>query len=867
MATTAAASAPMPPTMMNGLAHAPSSSASASAPTITPATLTSTPAASLISSTTTTVASSNAPIANSPFQSAPSSSTTTVKQSSSSAASSSYTHGNTNNIANNTRIDPLTTSLPSSVNGALPVHHDTTSIIGKRKRADSSPVKESQNTTAVSPAQRQQLLADIRNTVLTSLAHLDAGISLLDKPVSPEPSSHEAKKVKSPNPDGLQTLRQRLLSDSFYQSLDALSQDVNRVTNEALEALGVRTDIAPEDEMMDDDVHVKNEAEDTPGKIKKFRQAAQTVIAQTLTHHPYLNIPDDQKSPDATTNTAVIPDDISLDQPSPKFKYAIIVKNGNKTYYQILKKHPETNTPRRSQDEMDVDEELDELQQSDLPPQAEIVRIYENTPRETTRTLRDAFPNIAKIPTSRQDKKPSDRKYQDKGIETPDWLDYGPFMSFAPTYDQGRSTMSVHAKNQYWFALHGEKELKRIRAGRQPEQDAQDEEYQFKDLAEKYEPIPIDPALFEEESENDKTLRAISDLLAELRLKQETRFAKHSNPNVPSKPDGPETEIHGKAIEQLAELIGKLEPGTCDALEELIDSLPESLPIRLHPAPGTLLDTAKVPPPPTPQPAAPYTTTRVSYHQQDAVFSPSARVVPNRSQGHNQYTNRTGSFSQQSYPQTPINRQPYGPNAGFYPPQPAYTQPRGPPIPTTPQQYPAGGYTNSPFSRNATATVPRMASSGAHPGFVQQSNPSTPFQAIRQTSFITQGNGPAQVQTGRRVSLAPQQPQPQVRPASGQGQAYSPYTPGHNQHTFTAHQTQQQILRVQQQTQQQPAQYTPGHQPQPQQQQQQQQFAYSQQVRQMQPSQQRAPYPNGSYPQTPQVRVIQTQPGQPPTPR
>lgn len=716
---------------------------------------------------------------------------------------------------------------------------------------------------AISPAQKQQLLADIRKSILASLVHHDAGLSLLDKPVSPEPSSHEAKKFKSPNPDGLQTLRQRLMSDSFYQSLDAISQDVDRVTDEALEALGVRTDIAPEDEMRDDDMHVKNEDGDTSGKIKKFKQVAQTLLAQTSSHHPYLNIPDDRKSPDTTTSTTV-PDDTSLDQlrPPTGFKYAIVIRNGNKTYYQTLpSKQMEIKIPKRSEDEMDVDEESDELQQSDLPPQAEIVRVYENTPHESIRTIKDAYPNIAaNTQAGHQNKKSTEKK--DKGLETPTWLDYGPFMSFAPTYAQGRSTMSVHTKNQYWYALHGEKELKRIRAGRQPGDGEQDEEAEFKELAETYEPIPIDPALFENESESDKALREISDLLAELRLKQQSRLVKHSNPNAPSKPDSPEAELHQKTLSQLAELVSKLEPSAYEALDRLLEMVPEEIPIRSFPAPGTLPDTATAPPPPPPQPAAPYTTTRVSYHQGEPMFSPSARVVSNRPQGHNQYTNRTGSFSQQSYPQTPINRQAYGPNTAYYPPQAPYTQPRGPPIPVTPQQYAAGGYTNSPFSRNATATVPRMSSSGAHPGFVQQSNPSTPFQAtIRQTSFITQGTGPAQVQTGRRVSLAPQQPQPQVRPASGQGQAYAaPYTPGHNQHTFTAHQTQQQILRVQQQqTQQQPPQYphTPG------QQQQQQQFAYNQQVRQMQPGQQRTAYPNGSYPQTPQVRVIQTQPGQP----
>ncbi|KAK6536431.1 hypothetical protein TWF281_000668 [Arthrobotrys megalospora] len=827
---------------MNGLGLAPSSSSSTAAPTSTPAT------PSLISNNI----ANSAVVANSPFQSAP-----PVKQPPSSVA-----HSHSNN--NNTRIDPSSSSsLSPSINGALPIHpqHDTTSIIGKRKRADSSPVKESQNVTAIPPAQKQQLLADFRRMILTSLAQHDAGISLLDKPVSPEPGSHEAKKSKtSPSPDGLQTLRQRLMSDSFYRSLNTLSQDVNQVTNEALEALGLPTDIAPEDEMKDDDVQIKNEGGDTPGKIKNFKQVAQTLIAQALSQHPYLNVPDDTKSPDPT-----IPDDISLDQinASPNYQLAVLVRSGNKSYYQTVKQSGNKSKGRKqSQDEMDVDDEPGMLQQSDLPPQAEIIRSYQNPTRESVRTLKEALPSFAKIPTGRRDRKSSERKSLDRRLEAPDWLYYGPFMSFAPTHDQGRATMPVHLKNSHWFALHGEKELKKIRAGDQ--HDELDEEAEFKELSEKYEPIPIDPALFEDESENDKALRGISDVLSELRLKQDTRLTKHSNPNAPSKPDRLEAELHNKSLHQLAELVGKLEPGVFKALEKFLDSIPSSddISVKIFPVQGTLPDTAKVPPPAVPQPASQYTTTRVSYHQGEGVFSPSARVVSSRSQGHNQYTNRTGSFSQQSYPQTPINRQAYGPNSGYYAQQAPYTQPR-PPIPVTPQQYAASGYTSSPFSRNATATVPRMSSSGAHPGFVQQSNPSTPFQAtIRQTSFITQGtgHGPAQVQTGRRVSLAPQQPQPQVRPASGQGQAYAAYTPSHNQHTFTAHQTQQQILRVQQQQgQPQPQQFphTPG----------QQQFAYNQQVRQMQPGQQRAPYPNGGYPQTPQVRVVQTQPGQPVTPR
>ncbi|KAK6357115.1 hypothetical protein TWF718_001441 [Orbilia javanica] len=850
---------------MNGLGHSPlpsAPSASPSAPTIPPA------ASTASSSAPSAIANSN-----SPFQSA-SSSLVAIKQSIPSSSATPSHHLNHNNA----RTDPPTTaatasstpssssSSASSANGVLPTLHDTTSIIGKRKRADSSPTKELQNVNNISPAQKQQILAEIRGAVLASLAHHDVGLSLLDKPVSPQSTSHEAKKVKSPNPDGLLTLRQRLMSDSFYQSLDTLSQDINRVTNEALEALGVRTDIAPEDEMRDDDdIHVKNEAGDTSGKIKKFKQIAQSLIAQKLSHHPYLNIPDDQKSPDTTTNTTSAPDDTVVDapRPSPKFKRSVILRSGNKAYYQTLTPKL-AETTKRGQDEMDVDEELDELQQSDLPPQAEIVRVYENTPRESAITLKDSFPNIAKIPTGRHDKKLPERKYQDKGLETPEWLYYGPFMSFAPTHDQGRSTLSVSQKNQYWFSLHGERELNRIRAGKEPEQGEQDEEAEFKELAEKYEPAAIDPALFEDESENDKALRAISDLLAELRFKQENRLSKHSNPSAPSKPDRTETEVYQQAIDKLAYLVAKLEPGAYDALETLLDSLPDSIPVRLHAVPGTLPDTAKVPPQPAPQPAAPYTTTRVSYHQGEGMFSPSARVVSNRPQGHNQF-NRTGSFSQQSYPQTPINRQAYGPNTAYYTAQAQYTQPRGPPVQVTPQQYAAANYTGSPFSRNAT--VPRMSSSGGHSTFAQQSTPSAPFQAtIRQTSFITQGTGPTQVQTGRRVSLAPQQPQTQVRPASGQMQTYTPYAPSHSQHTFTAHQTQQQILRVQQQQpQQQQPQYP--HTPSQQQQQQQQQFVYSQQVRQMQSGQQRAAFTNGSYPQTPQVRVIQTQPGPPTTPR
>ncbi|KAF3910925.1 hypothetical protein ABW20_dc0109382 [Dactylellina cionopaga] len=857
---------------MNGFGPAPSvsvpSSASAPSAALTPAT---TAPSTIIHTNAVVHLNSNntatgAAVAPSPFSTSSSSSIATpLKQFPLTNTSSSTVNGTTSN----------TTSIPFPYPS-----HDTTSITGKRKRADSSPVKEPQNLAGIPPAHRQKLLSDFRQNFLLTLTEHDAGISLLDKPVSPEPNSHEAKKSKTlSSPDGMQTLRQRLNSDTFYTSLQTLFKDLNIIINESLEDLGAAAGIAPEDEMKDDDATpIKDESGDAAGRIRKFKQVAQDLITQAITQYPYLNVAEESK----VSDTADSADDESPTtterprQPS-NYKLAVAVSNGNKTYYSMVKAPSKASkTAGKHTDEMDIDENsTEQLAAQDLPPHAQIITIYESSASlERPQTMKETFANFTKAAQNlRRDKKSPEKRqcdWRDQGLETADWLYYGPFMSFCPTSDDGRATVAEGLKSWYWYTKHGDGELKRVLAGRQ---DEEDEERQFKELADSYEPLPIDPALFETETESEKALREISDILSDLHLKQNTRLVKHNNPSKPSKPDQAESEVYQKAQTRLVELIAKLEPEVCEKLDQILDLAPnvDALPLRTAPMPGSMPNPEKAPPPqaPMPTPAPQYTTTRVSYapYAGEGAFTPTARVVSSRSSGHNQYTNRT-NYAQQSYaqPQTPVRQQQYGPNTPYYPAQTPYTGQHRQAVPVTPQ-YPASGYANSPFSRSTSGTVPRMAPAGGQQVFVHGSTPTIQQPAIRQTHFITQqtSHGPVQVQTGRRVSLAPQvqqqqQPPPQQqqppRTPSAQGFA-APYTPGHAQYTGIAQQTQQQMLRTQQQ--QQPQFHAPPHTPT------QAQYAmyHQQQARPIQPGQSRAPFPSNFQNQ---VRIVQAQPGTPGTP-
>ncbi|KAK6533606.1 hypothetical protein TWF694_002543 [Orbilia ellipsospora] len=867
MATTAAA--PAPPTM-NGFGINPPTAPSSSNPIPPPAAPTAAMVPATASTPATLITSSNPPtnqqppsnrpaigaaVAPSPF----SSTVTPVKQ---------YPPANS-------RPGPL----PSTINGttvtttSIPFpypSHDTTSITGKRKRADSSPVKEPQAISGVPFAQKQKLLSDFRKGLLSALIELDAGISLLDNPVSSEPNPHEIKKSKTLSaPDGLQTLRQRLSSDLFYPSLQPLLKDVNSVANEALETHGATPGIAPEDEMKDDDpTPIKNEAGDAVGLIRKFRQAAQDMISNAVIQYPYLNISDEP--PKIADDDDDDDDDDSNDQ-NRNFKTAISFNAGGKKLYAIVKppKEPAAPKPKPNSDEMEIDGGPDEgyVSSQDVHPRASFIKIYESdTALSKPQTMKNLFPRTAKAVQTIGDGKEKDtKKTRENSLQTAEWQDNGPFSSFLPTSDEKDSIVTASQKSWLWYSVWGEQELKRVRAG--PPKELPDEEKAFKELADAWEPMPIDPALFEGESENDKALREISDILSELNLKQHARLTKQAKSSQLTKPDQAETSVYEKVRDRLVQLIAKLDPEVCDKLDEILDadSSSNSVLLRGFAMPGSMPNPEKAPPPqaPVPTPAPQFTTTRVSYapYAGDGSFTPTARVVSSRSSGHNQYTNRA-SYSQPHYaqPQTPV-RQQYPPNSPYYPPQTPYTGQHRQAIPSTPQ-FPPAGYVNSPF-RSSAATVPRIAAGSSQQVYVQGSaTPTYQAPAIRQTSFITQQTSHGGPQTGRRVSLAPQIPpqtQQQHRPPSTPGFS-APFTQGHTQYTGIAQQTQQQMLRTQQQQQQQQfhaqphtpnqAQYAMYHQQSP-------------QVRAIQPGQPRAPYPNGYQGQ---VRIVQgppSTPGQP----
>ncbi|KAF3902749.1 hypothetical protein AA313_de0203273 [Arthrobotrys entomopaga] len=766
---------------------------------------------------------------------------------------------------------------PSTINGTTALSntipfpypsHDTTSITGKRKRADSSPVKESHS--GVPFAQKQKLLSDFRKGLLLKLVELDAGISLLDKPISSEPNSHEIKKSKTlSNQDGVQTLRQRLSSDLFYPSLQPLLKDVNNVANEALERHGATPGIAPEDEMKDDDpTPIKNEAGDAVGQIRKFKQAAQDMISHAITQYPYLNISDEP--PKVADDDDNDDDDDSNDQ-NRNFKTAISFSTGAKKLYAIVKPPKESTPPqpKPNSDEMEIDGGPDEgyVSSQDVHPRAAFIKIYQSdTGLSKPQTMKSLFPRTAKaVQTIGEAKEKEPKKTREQGLQTAEWQDNGPFSSFLPTFDEKDSIVTADQKSWLWYSVWGDQELKRVRAG--PPKELTDEEKAFKELADGWEPIPIDPALFEGESENDKALREISDILSELNLKQHARLIKPTKSSQPNKPDQTEASVYEKVRERLVQLIAKLDPEVCDKLDDFLDADSNSVLLRGYAMPGSMPNPEKAPPPqaPVPTPAPQFTTTRVSYapYTGEGSFTPTARVVSSRSSGHNQYTNRA-SYSQPHYaqPQTPV-RQQYPPSSPYYPPQTPYTGQHRQAIPSTPQ-FPPSGYANSPF-RSSAAAVPRMAAGSSQQVYVQGSaTPTYQAPAIRQTSFITQQTSHGGPQTGRRVSLAPQIPpqtQQQHRPPSTPGFSAS-FTQGHTQYTGIAQQTQQQMLRTQQQQQQQfhaqphstptQAQYAMYHQQSP-------------QVRAIQPGQPRTPYPNGYQGQ---VRIVQgppTTPGQPTT--
>ncbi|EPS42432.1 hypothetical protein H072_3596 [Dactylellina haptotyla CBS 200.50] len=755
--------------------------------------------------------------------------------------------------------------------------HDTTSITGKRKRADSSPVKEPQNVSLLPAAQKLQLLADFRKGFLNKLLTHDAGISLLDKPISREINAHEAKKSKTlTNPDGLQTLRQRLSSDT-YTSLRKLRMDIDCVVAEALEALGAAPGIAPEDEMKDDDAAPINgnaaEVAEKTAKIRSFGQLAGNMITDAVKQYADLDRVEDQDTPEADSEG---PSD-EADEQEPPYKLAVSLKVNNKTYYSSLLS-PKAKTKKPNADDMDIDDGPDEgyissygISAVDLPPGAELVKIYEaDSSMARDVKIKDVVPQHNKTSQNRHEKRESERRTRDSGLQTAHWIDNGPFGSFLPSSDNGYSIVPEGQKSWYWYSQYGEQELARVRSGVRSDEE---EEKAFKELVDNYEQMPIDPALFESETDDQKTLREINDLLCKLHLQQNTRLAKHNHPTQPSKPDQAETKTYEEVLDRLAKLIAQLDPGVCDRLDKLIADLnpgTSNIPLTSFAMPGSMQNPEKAPQPqapmPTPAPNFTTTTTRVSYappYSGDGTFTPNARIVSSRSSGHNQYTNRS-TFSHQQYPQpqTPV-RQQYPPNSSYFPNQAPYTGHHRQSIPATPQ-YSATGYTNSPFSRSNTTTVPRMAAASGQQVYVHgSSTPTFQAPAIRQTNFITQqtSHGPVQVQTGRRVSLAPQvaQPQPQQhRPPSAQGFA-APYTPGHAQYTGIAQQTQQQMLRNQQQPQQfhGPQTPTPA------------QFAMFQQqqqqhVRAIQPGQTRVAFPNGYNPGN--VRIVQGPPGTPGTP-
>ncbi|KAK6350009.1 hypothetical protein TWF696_006259 [Orbilia brochopaga] len=725
----------------------------------------------------------------------------------------------------------------SNPNGGLPLpktpyNHpartpplDSASITGKRKRADSSPVKEPQNASGtVPPAHRQQLLSTLRRNFLSTLTEYDVGISLLDRPVALDSSSHEAKKSKvQPAPSGLETLRQRIASDTFYTSLPPILKDVNTVVNEASEGLGAPVGVAPEDEMKDDDgVPVKNEAGDTIARIQKFKQVAMGLISQAATQYPFLNVSEEEKAVD--TESAESDGSPFRAQRPYKFALSIVGNSGNRMYSIIHSPRTgRTGARQKKLEDIDVDQVSDErmLREMALPVHAQVVKIYQAEAEAAFRkpfTVKDMLPAHAKTSSPRRDKKAAESKTSPKGLETTQWLYYGPFASFAPTSDEGNAVISLQEKNRLWYSMHGEEALRQVRSSGK---ETEDEDAEFKKMADSYEPIPIDPALFESESESDKALREMSDLLVDLRIRQATRASKPNQSQQP-KVDAAETEAYQKALARLTDLVGKLDPESFDKIDSLLDSVPDSrsnLPAVRFPIQGSAPNPEKAPQPASaPTPGPQYTTTRVSYagYGGDGAFSPSARVVSNRPSSQNQYT-RSSGYSQQHYPpQTPVNRQSYSHNPSYYTPQPQYTQQRQA-VPSTPQ-FPPGNYANSPFSRSSQSAVPRIAAAGGQQVYIHAGSGSYQQPAIRQTTgYITQNTsqGPMQVQTGRRVSMVPQTPQPQPqqsqqphRPQSGQGYHY---TSSHNYQV--AQQTQQHIIMRQQQQQQQQQPHPQYHQP------------------------------------------------------
>ncbi|EWC45504.1 hypothetical protein DRE_05362 [Drechslerella stenobrocha 248] len=640
-----------------------------------------------------------------------------VAPSFSSNAAYSYNSG-----ANGAPLSNKAVPLPSSRTPPL----DTTSITGKRKRADSSPVKEAQHLSGtVSAAHRQQLLSDFRKNFLLKLTDHDVGISLLDKPISPDSSSHEAKKSKV-LPSGLETIRQRANSNTVYTSLPLILKDVNAVVNEALERLRASTRIAPEDEMKDDDgVAIKNGTNDWAARIQTFKQVASDLISQAAAQHPYLNTSEEEKTAGSDANEKHV--DAST---SSKFKYAIALRNnisGNRMYSLVNPPTSATSGARAtSSGDMEVDRASDEqaLAALDLHPHAQVFKIYQASTSSATKkplTIKDLLPHHAKAQSPRREKKMSERRQAPKGLDTADWLLHDPFMTFAPSCDEAGAFVSDSRKNSHWYSAYGEVALQAARAYARGEN--KDDEAEFKKLAETYEPIPIDPALFESESESDRALREISDVLIELRTKQITRTSKQTQ-SAPPKIEAAETELFQKAMDKLTGLLGKLDPDSYDLLDAILESTPNSssnLPTLNFPTRGSLPNPEKAPAPapaPVQTPGPQFTTTRVSYtgYANDGTYPPTTRVASARPPPQNQYARPSG-YSQPHYPpQTPVNRQPYAHNASYYTPQPQYSQPR-PSAPATPQ-YPAGNYTNSPFSRSPAGAVPRIAAAGGQQVYI-----------------------------------------------------------------------------------------------------------------------------------------------------
>ncbi|KAF3942181.1 hypothetical protein ABW19_dt0209047 [Dactylella cylindrospora] len=708
--------------------------------------------------------------------------------------------------------------------------HDPNSVTGKRKRADSSPVKELQGSTTIPFAQRQQLLSDIRRTLLSTLSEHDAGISLLDRPVSPDETAHEPKKSKTqPNSNGLETLRQRLNSDSFYTSLPGILKDVNGVANEALEAARTNANVAPEDEMKDDDATIsRNDAENKAERIQKFKQIAQNLITQTASQHPYLNAAEEKESTQPT-----LEDIPSLDETKRDSQWAITVTDQGKVYYTTLRSKDDTEEPI-------TDTDISQIQQ------ARFVKIFaSNYDWKHPPKFKNSFvtaPNpqrpLPRLTIFNEKQAREERK--SRAPSTYKWLSYGDFMSFAPTQDQGGDVASGGTRSQAWYGKHGEGGLKRaLSDNHEDSDDVEKDDAEFKQLAESYEPIPIDPALFESETPIEKAVREISDALENLYNKQYTRLAQHTNLTQVSKPDSAEATAYREAEQRIVKILSQLDPESCDSLDKAFELYLETKPaldklsLQVPSQAGTMPNPREAPPPAAIQTPAPQQyTTRVSIGGEGSL-TPTARVVSTRTHPQAQYAR--SAYTPHNFPQTPPNRSQYNPNNAYFTPQPTYPQPRQPSsaIP----QYQGSGYANSPFSRTASGSVPRITSSGQTHVYIQQGGSGYSQPAIRQTTgYYVQGQGQTQIhhQTPRRVSMVPQhqqqqQQQQQQRPPSSQAHHY---TPGHTQYTQMAQQMQQTLLRQQ-----------PQHQPTPGQG----QFSYSQQ--QIRPAVQSTPsrsnYPAG----------------------